>query len=152
VSDLIERAKERLQWATQGRRVQFAPRFCKEAEGTPFSEWDSSHETSVILPDGTRYRGYSVHKHSADAELDNMAPDLARALIDTTAERDALRERVARLEAALRPFANYAAHGKGSDLVPDNHALTQGSRFAARQITMGDMRNARTALQKDTSQ
>ena len=74
----------------------------------------------------------------------------ARALIDTTAERDALRERVAKLEAALRPFANYAAHGKGSDLVPDNHALTQGSRFAARQITMGDMRNARTALQEDT--
>ena len=69
--------------------------------------------------------------------------------IDTlTAERDALRERVAKLEAALRPFANYAAHGKGSDLVPDNHALTQGSRFAARQITMGDMRNARAALQE----
>jgi hypothetical protein len=91
MTDLIERAKERLQWATQGRRVQFAPRFCKEAEGTPFSEWDSSHETSVILPDGTRYRGYSVHRHSADAELDNMAPDLARALIDTTAERDKIK-------------------------------------------------------------
>ena len=32
----------------------------------------------------------------------------SRALIDTTAERDALRERVARLEAALLPFAEAA--------------------------------------------
>jgi hypothetical protein len=81
VSDLIERAKAALEGATKGRRVQFSPRFCKEAEGTPFSEWDTSHETSVIRPDGTRYRGYSVHRHADDAALDNLAPDLARALI-----------------------------------------------------------------------
>jgi hypothetical protein len=37
--------------------------------------------------------------------LEDMAPDLARALIETTAERDALRERVARLRDALEGIA-----------------------------------------------
>jgi hypothetical protein len=75
--NLIERAKEALEVATPGKRVQFHGYYCKEAESTPFTDWDTSHETSVILPDGSRYRGYSNHKHAADAALDALAHDLA---------------------------------------------------------------------------
>jgi hypothetical protein len=61
------------------------------------------------------------------------------------AERDALAERVERLEVALRPFAAYGAL-RGMDLVPDDMALTKGSNLAARQVTAGDFRRARAAL------
>jgi hypothetical protein len=67
--------------ATPGRRVQFHGYYYKEADGTDHSTWDSSHETSVILPDGSRYRGYAWHKHAADASLDALAPDLAGEVI-----------------------------------------------------------------------
>lgn len=74
--------------ATPGRRVQFHGSYCKEAEGTPFTEWDSSHEMSVIRPDGSRYR-LAHYKHAMDAYLSQMAPDLARQLLATM---DALAE------------------------------------------------------------
>jgi hypothetical protein len=76
--NLIERAKQALECATQGRRVQFHGSYCKEAEGTPFTAWDTSHDTSVIRPDGTLLRGYSHHKHASDAAVDALSPDLAR--------------------------------------------------------------------------
>ena len=52
--------------ATPGRWVQFHPSFCPEARGTPFNQWDTSHDTSAVLPDGTRYK-VSTHKHADDA-------------------------------------------------------------------------------------
>lgn len=63
--------------ATKGRRVRFHPSCCPEAVGTPISEWDTSHNTSVILNDGTRYAKYSEHRHADDAKLDNLAYALA---------------------------------------------------------------------------
>jgi hypothetical protein len=77
--------------ATPGRRVRFHGTFCKEAQDTPFTEWDSSHQTSVILPNGERYRGYATHKHANDAALDGMAPDLARRVIAAEKLAEALR-------------------------------------------------------------
>ena len=103
----IEQIREAVEAATKGRRVQFNPRFCKEAEGTPCVEWDTSHETSVIRPDGSRMRGYATHKHADDAALDDMAPDLAQMVLDlherataAEAERDALK---AKLDEAVEP-------------------------------------------------
>jgi hypothetical protein len=78
MSDLITRAKEAMESATPGRRVQFHGRYCEEAAGTPVTAWDTSHDTSLILPNGMRYRDYSHHKHAADASLDALAADLAR--------------------------------------------------------------------------
>jgi hypothetical protein len=73
-----EAVKAALDGATKGKRVQFHPDYCNEAKGSDWKEWDTSHDTSVILQNGTRYKGYPHHKHAADATLDNMAPDLAR--------------------------------------------------------------------------
>jgi hypothetical protein len=53
------------------------------------------------------------------------------------AERGALAE-------ALKPFSDWAM-GE-FDLLPDDTPITQGSRFARRQITAGDFKRARAAL------
>jgi hypothetical protein len=86
--------------ATPGRRVQFHGRYCEEAEGTDYTTWDSSHETSVILPDGSRYRGYARHKHAADASLDALSLTLAREVI-------ALRESAGELADAAQRHADF---------------------------------------------
>lgn len=77
-----------LDGATPGRRVQFHGSYCPEAVGTPFTDWDTSHDVSVIRPDGSRYR-LAHYKHASDAYLSQMAPDLARALLDARAEHAA---------------------------------------------------------------
>ena len=80
-----EAVKALLDGATPGRRVQFHGSYCPEAVGTPFTDWDTSHDVSVIRPDGSRYR-LAHYKHASDAYLSQMAPDLARALLDARAE------------------------------------------------------------------
>lgn len=86
MTDMTDEAvKALLDGATPGRRVQFHGSYCPEAVGTPFSDWDTSHDVSVIRPDGSRYR-LAHYKHASDAYLSQMAPDLARALLDARAE------------------------------------------------------------------
>ena len=86
MTDLTDEAvKALLDGATPGRRVQFHGSYCPEAVGTPFTDWDTSHDMSVIRPDGSRYR-LAHYKHASDAYLSQMAPDLARALLDARAE------------------------------------------------------------------
>jgi hypothetical protein len=60
-----------------------------------------------------------------------------------------LKTRVEALTGALRPFADYAELS-GARAMPDDFAVSQGSRLAARQITMGDCRKARAALSGGT--
>ena len=123
---LVERATAALEGVTPGKPVQFHPSYCEEAKGAPFSEWDSSHDLSVILPDGKRYRIGSF-RHAADAGFYHFTrqwvPEAAAHIAALTAERDythgtnevlrsenqrleaerdALRAKVARLEGALR--------------------------------------------------
>ena len=88
-----ESVKALLDGATPGRRVQFHGSYCPEAVGTPFSDWDTSHDVSVIRPDGSRYR-LAHYKHASDAYLSQMAPDLARALLDARAELAATQTQV----------------------------------------------------------
>ena len=89
-----EAVKALLDGATPGRRVQFHGSYCPEAVGTPFSDWDTSHDVSVIRPDGSRYR-LAHYKHASDAYLSQMAPVLARALLDARAELARLFRRAA---------------------------------------------------------
>ena len=95
-----DKVKALLDGATPGRRVQFHGSYCPEAVGTPFTDWDTSHDMSVIRPDGSRYR-LAHYKHASDAYLSQMAPDLARALLDARAERDRLVAENAALEAKV---------------------------------------------------
>lgn len=95
----MRKAKE---GATKGRRVQFSGKYCQEAKGTSPTSWDSSHDTSVIRPDGARMKGYAHHKHADDATLDAMAPDMADEIERltaalATARDDALRDAAAHL-------------------------------------------------------
>jgi len=86
MTDMTDEAvKALLDGATPGRRVQFHGSYCPEAVGTPFSDWDTSHDVSVIRPDGSRYR-LAHYKHASDAYLSQMAPDLARTVIALHAE------------------------------------------------------------------
>ena len=57
---------------------------------------------------------------------------------------------IERLSAALEPFADFA-NLSGAAYLPDDHVITLGTGMAARQLTMGDCRKARTALGKDAS-
>lgn len=74
--------------ATPGRRVQFHPFYCPEAKGAPWSEWDTSHDMSVILTNGERYK-LATYRHANDAALSQVAPQLAAEVLQ-------LREEVAR--------------------------------------------------------
>jgi hypothetical protein len=56
-----------------------------------------------------------------------------------------------RLREALKPFAAFADLA-GAGLLPADHVITLGSGMAARQLTIGDCRNARTALRGDREQ
>jgi hypothetical protein len=57
----------------------------------------------------------------------------------------ALCERVEKLEAALKPFAEYC-NGRTSDLFSDDQNITLGSSLARKQLTIGDCRFARSIL------
>mgnify|MGYP002654507231 CR=1 FL=1 len=99
---LAAEAEQALQGVTEGRAVQFHPHYCKEAEGAPFSDWDSSHDVSVIRPDGSRYRIASF-RHADDAAFDQFArawvPEAAAALTALSADAAALKAQVAELTA-----------------------------------------------------
>jgi hypothetical protein len=67
-----------------------------------------------------------------------------------TKDRDritALEDHARALAEALGPFAAFAA-ASSFDKVPDDLAMTQGSRFAHRQVTAGDFKRASAALAK----
>lgn len=48
---------------------------------------------------------------------------------------------------ALKPFAAYAELS-GSKYVPDDFQISQGSKFAGRQLTMADCRKASQVLKE----
>jgi len=86
-----------------GRRVQFHPNYCPEAKGTHCREWDSSHDMSVIRPDGTRYR-IATYRHADDACLSQAAPDLHRIVTEQATE-------IAQARAALVSIRDHAPMG-----------------------------------------
>jgi hypothetical protein len=115
-----------LDGATEGRRVQFNPGYCREAVGTHPHEWDSSHDTSVILPDGSRLKGYARHKHADDAALDALAPTLAREVL-------ALREAAKGLADAVHAMA----YGEGwEDEVQQEEVVI--SKLATLRTVLGE--------------
>ena len=54
--------------------------------------------------------------------------------------------RCAKLEAALKPFADFA-DVRGA--LPNDYVITQGSSFAKQQLTMGDCNEARSVLKDE---
>lgn len=81
-----------------------------------------------------------MENHEANAALIAIAPALAaRATADAA--------RIAELEAALKPFADFAS-ARGFDKLPDNAPMTPGSRMAHRQVTAGDFKAAARATKR----
>lgn len=64
----------------------------------------------------------------------------------TDAERaeEYINAEIAKLRAALEPFAAYVRHG--AIILPDEFVITQGSGMARKQLTVGDCRRALEAL------
>lgn len=75
----------------------------------------------------------------------NDDTDYLRPLVDRLrAERDEARTRVAELEGALRPFAEFAP--AIDNVWPDELAISSVSISAKRQLTIGDCHRARALL------
>lgn len=135
-----DEAKKALEGVTPGRAVQFHPSYCKEAEGMPFGEWDTSHDLSVIRADGSRYK-IAHFRHADDAMFDQWCRNNVPALLAENAAKDA---EIARLREALAHTADQAlAHEIPAGYGPeDKGAWTKGYDAA--------IRHARRALKGDT--
>jgi hypothetical protein len=109
-------AAQALQGVTEGRAVQFHPHYCKEAEGAPFSDWDTSHDVSVIRPDGSRYRIASF-RHASDAAFDQFArawvPEAAAALTALSEQNAKLAAQVAELRQSRQAMHRRAQKAEG---------------------------------------
>jgi hypothetical protein len=79
--DLVTRARRAVEYATKGRPVQYSPNYCPEAKDAPPQDWDTSHDLSVIRPDGNRYRIGSF-RHAHDAAFDHAARELVPMMAD----------------------------------------------------------------------
>ena len=71
---------------TPGRWCQFHGNYCEEAKGTDYRQWDTSHDVSAILPDGTRYK-VAHFRHARDAAF---VEQLVNGHATLTADRDRL--------------------------------------------------------------
>lgn len=106
--DTIKNAIETvLSKMTPGRAVKFHPNCCDEAVGADVSEWDTSHDVSVILKDGRRYR-VATFKHAVDAWFYQQARDIVPAIL---AEREALKQRLELALMACREIDDIVMHG-----------------------------------------
>lgn len=101
---------------------------------------DNRSTQSAIDAWNTRADDTALVQRDRAIELAEKAQDRH---LDLDQKHDAALARIVELEAALRPFADFA---KRSKLPPDNHQMTQGSSFAAKQVTASEFRAARAAL------
>jgi hypothetical protein len=120
--------------ATPGRRVQYHPKYCPEAKDVHFPDWDMSHDMSVILPTGARYR-LAEYRHANDAALSQAAPDIAATAIDALTKLAAAEARIAELEAGIHEASDpdflYGAMDNVSDM---GVTLTDFATAASRAI------------------
>lgn len=129
-TDLIARADEVLKWMSPGKPVQFSPYHCDEAKGAPFSDWDTSHDLSLIRPDGTRYR-IGTFKHADDAAFDQHARQLVPDL------RDALAAALTRAELAECRAEALEAEKEHASLAAWRAAFETAADIAERRINAG---------------
>lgn len=105
--DIIAEGRAVMVGVTGGKAVQFHPYYCEEAKDAPFSTWDTSHDLSVIQPDGTPYRIGSF-KHAADAEFDQWARNNMPALLDMAEAKAAPDHIVDASKMVAAPVGDYA--------------------------------------------
>lgn len=113
--------------------------------------WPVSVDAACCLPPVFEDDGCTaIFRSAADAVAYAALHNAAPALLAAVDERDALRARIAELEAALKPFAERggATFTVGDYHNPDNAPDTQifGTELF---LTVGDLRRARAALQED---
>jgi hypothetical protein len=132
--DLKARLREAIALATRGKPVRFHPTYCPEAKDAKFQEWDSSHDLSVILPGGSRYR-IGTFRHSTDARFDQLARELLPEVLLALVELEASNE-----EAYAKGFA------AGQD------ALRQlGKLVVVDSPELQELRDALTASRAETA-
>ena len=122
----------------------------------PTSPEEGAYATNPFAPRGTI--GGTVREHIAkqDAEiavLNAICDERDRIIEARTAIMRRAQDEIARLtaklrtaEEALRPFAKFAEAGS-FDRLPDDFPMTAGSPLARKQVTAGDFKRARAALQ-----
>ena len=134
--------------------------------GVTDGEWEHDNNDGYSINRVASLKGTvgEIHGDSAEAEANarfiaasrQLVPELiAQAIVDKS-RIETLEMALAGVELALeisqkalKPFAAFGSLS-GADLLADDYVLTQGSRLAARQITIGDMRRARAALKGST--
>ena len=117
VDTSTEAVTKLLDGVTQGRAVQFHPRYCDEAKYAPFGDWDTSHHVSVIRDDGSRYR-VAEFRHSSDAAFYQTARDLVPALL-AEREAQAARADAADADVARRLEMHECAMAERDDCIED---------------------------------
>ncbi|WP_271024896.1 hypothetical protein [Rhizobium sp. RCAM05973] len=142
IADKITKAMEGV---SHGKWCQFHPSYAPEAEGTPFSDWDSSHDMSAVK-DRERTKRLATFKHADDAAyVDATQPDNMRvilsALVDAERERDQLRAKLAEAVKVIEPFGKAA----GMDMVFADKETIEDT-IAADHITLGRLRAAAAFL------
>jgi hypothetical protein len=87
IADKITKAMEGV---SAGKWCQFHPSYAPEAEGTPFSDWDSSHDMSAVK-DGKRTKRLATFKHADDAAyVDLVQPHNMRVILSALPDYIAL--------------------------------------------------------------
>jgi hypothetical protein len=89
----------------------------------------------TVSPGGLRERASAVRAKSTLNDNGSCARHLELAA-----------DEIERLREALKPFAEFAGQPVGRP--PDDMVITQGSRIARRQLTMGDCARAAEALSR----
>lgn len=97
----IEAIEKAMEGVTPGRWGQFHPNYAPEAEGTPFSTWDTSHDLSAIK-DGKKVGRIATFKHSADAAyVDACNPVAMSAILAEARKAAAMKREIAELRKLL---------------------------------------------------
>lgn len=111
------------------------------AEAATPGPWLKYHDEWSICGDS----GHIAHCE-VRSDADYIAAANPAVILALLSERDALRDRVAELEGALKPFAEVADNDIGDDETDDEIFVPMLRNHRAPLITVGNIRAARKAL------
>lgn len=140
----IEAIAKAMEGVTPGRWGQYHPSYAPEAEGAPFSTWDSSHDVSA-MEDGKLIKRIATFKHATDAAyLDACSPDRMREVLALARQAEALQRENAELREALRPFGAFAE--KAERFVQGRADFGGEPVMPTKHFRLADFRRARALL------
>lgn len=129
----IEQIEKAMKHATPGKWGQFHPSFMPEANGTPFSSWDSSHGVSAVA-DGKHVKRLATFTHADDASyLDAVQPLVMAGILAAARQAEEMKLEIAELRATRS--SNLDAAGTLHDALLAERAASAELRAALEMIS-----------------